>query len=80
MQHRYIFYTGSELIVATIEVDGPLPHLKEGAVLNLTCDDYSQIQGSFLKINRVEVVMTYLDSKIVRNDIHLFCSEQERTQ
>jgi hypothetical protein len=79
MKHTYIVHLGSDLTLATIEADGAFPHLKEGVCLNLTTDVYSPKQGHFLKIQREEIVMSYLGSKIVRNDIHLYCTETELT-
>jgi hypothetical protein len=40
MKHTYLFILGEDQQVASIESDGPLPHLKIGVHLDLDSDDY----------------------------------------
>jgi hypothetical protein len=79
MKHTYLIYSGPELLVATIESDGPLPHLTEGASLLLDSDAHPGKPGKYLVVDHVEVVMSYLSDKLARNDIHVHCKETERS-
>ena len=50
MKHTYLFILGDDRQVASIESDGPLPHLKIGVHLDLDTDDYRGTPGTHLEI------------------------------
>jgi len=76
MKHTYLFILGDDRQVASIESDGPLPHLKIGVHLDLDTDDYRGTPGTHLEIEDISVVLHQIGGKVVRNDVCLHCVER----
>ncbi|MBS5839455.1 hypothetical protein HBN82_20235 [Pseudomonas lundensis] len=76
MKHTYLFILGDDQQVASIESDGPLPHLKIGVHLDLDSDDYRGTPGTHLEIEDISVVLHQIGGKVVRNDVCLHCAER----
>lgn len=76
MKHTYLFILSKNHQVASIECDGPLPHLKIGVHLDLDSDDYRGTPGTHLEIEDISVVLHQIGGKVVRNDVRLHCVER----
>ncbi|MGP5236862.1 hypothetical protein [Pseudomonas helleri] len=76
MKHTYLFILGEDQQVASIESDGPLPHLKIGVHLDLDSDDYRGTPGTHLEIEDISVVLHQIGGKVVRNDVCLHYVER----
>ncbi|MQT83994.1 hypothetical protein GHN92_05350 [Pseudomonas sp. FSL R10-2964] len=75
MKHTYLFILGEDQQVASIESDGPLPHLNIGVHLDLDSDDYRGTPGTHLEIEDISVVLHQMSGQVVRNDILVHCVE-----
>ena len=73
-----MIYCGSDLLVATIETNESLPHLTVGNGIQVLTENYSGTPGKILEVKRVEVMMSYANNQLSRNDIHVYCVERER--
>lgn len=75
MKHTYLFILGQDHQIASIESDGPMPHLKIGVHLDLDTDDHRGTPGTHLEIQDISVVLHEIGGKVVRNDVRLHCIE-----
>ena len=73
MKYKYHFYETPELIAATIEVDHPLPQVREGAEIVLKHDKFSNRLGLTLLVEKIQVIVDHNGHQFVHDDINVFC-------
>lgn len=75
---KYHFHLGSEDCRAVISSPVAMPHLTMGAEAFVLSGDQATTPYTLWKIERiVSVIHQDAEGQIVRNDIHLHCSETE---
>jgi hypothetical protein len=76
VKYKYHFYETADLKAASIEVDVPLPQIREGAEIVLKTDPHSNRIGSTLRIDSIQVVLAHNGNHFVHDDINVFCTLQ----
>jgi hypothetical protein len=76
VKYKYNFYETPELIAASIEVDVPLPQVREGAEIVLKTDPHSNRIGATLMVDRIQVVLGHNGHHFVHDDINVYCTLQ----
>ena len=76
MKYRYHIYETPELLAATIEVDLPLPQIREGAEIVLKTDPHSNRIGATLRVESIQVILDHNGHHFVHDDINVYCKLQ----
>ncbi len=80
LKYTYHIYESPDLIAATLEVDGPLPHIEVGHQLLLNTDTRSATKGKALVIEQIRVVITFRRSRRSYYEVLVFCRERDVPQ